>query len=352
MRKKALDDMRADIYRLLASGKMSPEDAEMAISHLEEPPVEPSETKRVFGYCRVSTPDQAKGLSLDAQQRQLESYYEYLKVAHPGIQECTTLRDEGQSAYKLPFFQRDAGRRLRGILRAGDILVIAKTDRGFRNSSDFQQSLQILRNRGVILIFLDIGVDLSTPVGRLMASIMVAVAEFESSRRSERLLERNREAREKGYADSARRRGKVLVKAENGLKRLVDDLPALALMFFIRWMHKNRDRFCMVQMRLGSPVLRKLTKERIVVILDRVFAKREGRPPVKNYTQVNGVLYSLREVERIAHPQKDHMTQWPDIIQYPAMQGMSDDLETPPPAIASLVQELKEEAFAAGLLNA
>lgn len=64
-------------------------------------------------------------------------------------------------------------------LQAGDTLVILKLDRWARSLKELLSMASELEQRGVALHVLDQNIDTSTPTGRLMFSVLGAVAEFE-----------------------------------------------------------------------------------------------------------------------------------------------------------------------------
>jgi DNA invertase Pin-like site-specific DNA recombinase len=58
-------------------------------------------------------------------------------------------------------------------------LVVAKLDRLSRSVIDFANLIILAQERGWAIIALDLGIDMSTPHGRLVANILVAFAEWE-----------------------------------------------------------------------------------------------------------------------------------------------------------------------------
>jgi putative DNA-invertase from lambdoid prophage Rac len=149
---------------------------------------------RLYGYIRVSTQEQARsGLSLAAQRRQIEVCANRLRLKVARI-----FRDAAVSASKTPMLRRAAGQELYATAKAGDHIAIAKLDRAFRSLQDFSYMLDRWQRRGVLVHILDIGVDTSSPVGRLIAGIIAAVAEWESRRIGERIRDAHAERRAQG----------------------------------------------------------------------------------------------------------------------------------------------------------
>lgn len=86
------------------------------------------------------------------------------------------------------------------FVREGDVLVVTKLDRLARSVSDLLATVASLDSKGVALRVLSMGgsaLDTGTPTGRLMLTMLGAVAEFERSL----MLERQREGIAKAKAD-------------------------------------------------------------------------------------------------------------------------------------------------------
>lgn len=151
----------------------------------------------VYGYTRVSTGRQVEsGLSLSAQRTRIGAYAR----AQIGRHRPTIYVERGVSASTIRFARRRAGLALDAVLTAGDHVVFAKLDRGFRNTRDCATMLDIWDQRGVIVHLLDIGAATNTPAGRLIISIMAAIAEWESRRIGERIREAHAVLRTRGVS--------------------------------------------------------------------------------------------------------------------------------------------------------
>lgn len=84
-------------------------------------------------------------------------------------------------------------------LRSGDVFVIWDLDRAYRDTRDALDELDRLHARGISIHIANLSVDTSTPYGKLIYTIISALAEFERGVLSQRTRE--------GIA-AARRRGK------------------------------------------------------------------------------------------------------------------------------------------------
>src|SRR5450631_4383281 len=147
------------------------------------------------GYARVSTFDQQAGL--DAQLRDL-------KAAG-----CEEIFSEQISAVA----KRDRLTEALRFVRRGDTLVVTKPDRLARSTTDLLRIVEDLDRRGVGLIMLSMGgqcIDTRAPTGKLMITMLGAIAEFERGL----LLERQREGVAKAKADGKYKGRKPTARAK------------------------------------------------------------------------------------------------------------------------------------------
>ena len=156
--------------------------------HREAATAAPAAQPSVYGYCRVSTVQQAQeGESLDVQQRMLTGYCQM-----HGLIIDRTFIERGVSASR-PLAQRPAGAALLAALKPGDVIVCAKLDRVFRSALDALGMLQQFQRDNIALHLLDLGGDVSTNHGNALAkitfTIAAAFAEAERARTKERICE-------------------------------------------------------------------------------------------------------------------------------------------------------------------
>jgi DNA invertase Pin-like site-specific DNA recombinase len=129
----------------------------------------------MIGYLRVSTDEQAaSGLGLAAQRDTITRYAD----AHGW--DIVWYEDAGVSAKSLdrPALQ-EALTRLHPKKRDVDGLLVAKLDRLSRSVHDFSGLLKLANARKWSVVAIDLGVDTSTPTGKLVANVMMSVAEWE-----------------------------------------------------------------------------------------------------------------------------------------------------------------------------
>jgi DNA invertase Pin-like site-specific DNA recombinase len=147
---------------------------------------------RVVLYRRVSTNDQ--GLGLAAQRERLEQ-----EAERRGWGSWEEVTDEGVSG-KTPAQDREHLGPALSLLRHGDVLVVAKLDRLSRSVLDFSRMLALSEEAGWSLVCLDPGIDTTTPNGKLIANVLMSVAEWERETISLRIRE--------GLAQSTKRKGR------------------------------------------------------------------------------------------------------------------------------------------------
>jgi DNA invertase Pin-like site-specific DNA recombinase len=135
----------------------------------------------VIGYVRVSTSEQAEsGLGLAAQESAIRSH-----CSRQAWQLIGIVHDDGASAKDLD--RPGLSSALQRIADGEAVgLVAAKLDRLSRSVVDFANLMRWCDDARCALVALDMGVDTSTPAGRLVANVMSAVAEWERETISQR----------------------------------------------------------------------------------------------------------------------------------------------------------------------
>ncbi len=143
---------------------------------------------KVYGYCRVSTAEQANsGLSLDTQRQQITGY-----TMMKGWTMAEFFVEAGVSG-SVPMADRPEGQRLLATLQPGDVVVTAKLDRMFRSASDALGTLEEVKGDGVALHMIDLGGDVTgNGISKLVFTILSAVAENERDRIRERVRDAKR----------------------------------------------------------------------------------------------------------------------------------------------------------------
>lgn len=120
----------------------------------------------IFGYGRVSTNQQ----TTDNQKIELEN---------SGFKIDYWFTDNGISG-KTSASQRPEFSRLLTQIRDGETLVVSKLDRLGRDAVDVLQTVRNLADRNIQVIVLQLGkTDLSSPTGKLLLTMLTAVAAME-----------------------------------------------------------------------------------------------------------------------------------------------------------------------------
>jgi|SRR5947209_7503342 len=127
----------------------------------------------MIGYRRVSTTEQkASGLGLAAQERAIR---EAARQHGWDLVEIVTDNESGKDLHR-PGLRSALERIADGT---ADGLVAAKLDRISRSVLDFASLLEWFSEADATLVALDLGIDTSTPGGRLVANVFASVAEWE-----------------------------------------------------------------------------------------------------------------------------------------------------------------------------
>ena len=176
-----------------ASALQPPTQRERRIRGLPPSPAT-STAGRCYGYCRVSTVQQAsEGESLDVQQRQVTGYAQM-----NGWTVERMFVERGVSGSK-PLPEREQGGTLIRDLRPGDVVITPKLDRMFRSALDALDVLGAMKQAGISLHMIDLGGDVTgNGVSKLVFTILSAVAEAERDRTRERVTEVKRDQRHRG----------------------------------------------------------------------------------------------------------------------------------------------------------
>lgn len=147
-----------------------------------------------LAYVRVSTEDQ----STEAQRHGIAQLH---NVEHWFSDEATS------GATKA--LQRPGFAELFKFARKGDTLIVSAIDRLGRDTIDVLETVEALKAKGVAVVSMREGFDLSSPIGKAMLTMLAAVAELERS---------NIKARQMAGIARARAQGQKL-----GAPKKIDD---------------------------------------------------------------------------------------------------------------------------------
>lgn len=131
---------------------------------------------KVYMYTRVSTATQVEGYSLDAQKTKIKAYALFRDYEIVGQYE-----DAGKSGKSIE--GRSQFNKMINDIKSGkdgvSYVLVFKLSRFGRNAADVLSTLQIMQDFGVNLICVEDGIDSSKDAGKLMISVLSAVAEIE-----------------------------------------------------------------------------------------------------------------------------------------------------------------------------
>lgn len=145
--------------------------------------------KKCLLYPRVSTDMQVEGYSLEGQINSLRRFAE-----REEMQIVDIYREEGKSGKSIegrPVFKRMLADIQNGL--EVDYVLVYKLSRFGRNAADILNSLEFLQSYGVNLICIDEGIDSAQASGKLLISVLSAVAEIERENIIEQTMNGRRE---------------------------------------------------------------------------------------------------------------------------------------------------------------
>ena len=114
----------------------------------------------IYGYARVSTQDQ----NLDSQIEKLKIY---------GVNDFVQEKISGVSKEKKQLDE------LISRLSTGDTLVVTRMDRLGRNTVQMLQLVDLLQERNIHFVILNLGIDTRTPTGKFFLTVMAAFSELD-----------------------------------------------------------------------------------------------------------------------------------------------------------------------------
>jgi len=147
---------------------------------------------QIIGYARVSTTDQ-----------NLETQLEQLKNA--GADKIFKEKISGVKRNRPQLIE------MLNYVREGDSVVVTKLDRIARSTKHLLEIVDLIQEKGVEFKVLNINLDTSTPTGKLMLTMLGAIATFER----EMMLERQAEVIAKAKADGRYKGRKATARAKS-----------------------------------------------------------------------------------------------------------------------------------------
>lgn len=121
---------------------------------------------KVVGYCRVSTKGQLDGNSIQEQSEKIKEKYPTALI----------VEESYSGAKERPIFTKVVEN-----IEEGSTLVVTKLDRFCRTTKEGLQYIDYLLGKNVSIHILNMGMIEDTPMGRMIATNLLAFAEFERS---------------------------------------------------------------------------------------------------------------------------------------------------------------------------
>lgn len=232
----------------------------------------------VYIYARVSHRTSTdSGLGILAQLNASQDYAKDLLEQCPHLKMGDAFCDTSVSAYSKTLAERPEGERLYNALKEGDHILCYSMDRVFRNTKEMLSLTDEWRRSGITAHFISEGFDMSSPEGRLVATVSASLAEMEAAMCSARAKEIR-----SLLASSGRYAGGIAVPPLwrmyrfSGKRILVLDRYQIVTCRLIRWLnHRHKQK-----LPGGLPIHKACQR------VEDLLAKREGRKSIP----VSGVL--------------------------------------------------------------
>jgi len=158
---------------------------------------------RLFGYARVSTNQQSLDIQIEA-------------LKNVGVSSSRIFTDKASGSHT----DRDGLQLLRVKVEKGDVILVKKLDRLGRDTADMIQLIKEFDTLGVAIRFLDDGISTEGPMGKMVVTILSAVATAERHRILERTNEGRMNAKAKGIQFGRKRsidRSKIIALHATGI---------------------------------------------------------------------------------------------------------------------------------------
>lgn len=190
--------------------------------------------KKCVIYIRVSSERQVQGYSLEGQKRFLKDWAEF-----EGMEVQEVYIEPGKSGKSVS--GREIFQKMLADIASGeqeiDYVLVFKLSRFGRNAKDILNSLTYIQRYGVNLICKEDGLDSSTSMGRMMITILGAVAEMERENiLAQSMLGREEKAKQGGWNGGFAPYGYEL---ENGQLKVKEEEAKTVVLIFQKFVEEG-----------------------------------------------------------------------------------------------------------------
>ena len=258
-------------------------------------------TKRCYIYTRVSTKEQVDGYSLDAQKERLlrEAKHREMQVVEP------IFSDEGASGKNTtgrPQFQEMMRRIQNGNEDHVDYIYVFKLSRFGRNTADVLYNLQLMQDYGVNLLSVEEGIDSAGSVGKLIISVVAAVAEIERENiREQTMAGRQQKAREGKWNGGQAPYG-YRINSETGILEIDEEEAEVVRLIYDRFLHYESGANGVARWLNNNGYTKKVVKNREKPQFNAHFIKLV----LDNETYAGKIVYGRRKTEKIAGTRNEY----------------------------------------------
>ena len=253
--------------------------------------------KKCYIYTRVSTSMQVDGFSLEAQRDKLLRYAEFQNMVVVG--EYSDAGKSGKNTAGRPDFLRMLSDIENGKDNV-DFVLVFKLSRFGRNAADVLSSLQSMQDFGVNLICVEDGIDSSKDSGKLMISVLSAVAEIERENILVQTMEgRKQKAREGKWNGGFAPYGYKLV---NGELLIAEDEAEVIRIIFDKYVHTNMGSTAIAEYLNQQGYEKKVRQNGT---LDR-FSSNFIRKVIDNPIYCGRMAYGRRKTEKISGTRNEY----------------------------------------------
>ena len=253
--------------------------------------------QRCYIYTRVSTAIQVDGYSLDAQRDKLIKYAEYqeLDIAH----EYSDQGKSGKSVEGRPEFMQ----MLEDIKSEKDqvsYVLVFKLSRFGRNAADVLSSLQLMQDYGVNLVCVEDGIDSSKDAGKLMISVLSAVAEIERENIQIQTMEgRKQKAREGKWNGGLPPYGYKLV---NGLLMIEEEEAEIIRIIFDKYLNTSMGSIAITEYLNSHGYKKKLRQNNTLDYFTENFISKV----LDNAVYCGRITYGKRTMEKVTGTRNEY----------------------------------------------